>query len=63
MVSNVEGVRHPQPQHVPRSQRAELSYINRGTRNYSDILISHCLSVKWFIHLPQGPHEWHVRQL
>ena len=30
-VSNTEGVRHPQPQHVPRLQRAELIYANRGT--------------------------------
>ena len=35
MVSNMEGVRHPQPQHVPRAQLVELSYTNIGTRKYS----------------------------
>ena len=36
-VSNMEEVRHPQPQRVPRSQRAELSYTNRGMKKDSDL--------------------------
>ena len=36
-VSNMEGVRHPQPQHVPHLQREELSYTNPVTRKDSDL--------------------------
>ena len=59
----MEGVRHPQPEHVTHSQRADLSYTNCGTRKDSSLYIKHFLCVKWLIHLPQGPHEWRVCQL
>ena len=57
------GVRHSQPQHVPRLQLAELVYTNRITRKCSAIYIKHCLSLKWLIRIPQAPHWWYVRQL
>ena len=41
-VSNMEEVRHPQPQHVPCLQSTGFSYTDSGTRKESVLYIRHC---------------------
>ena len=62
MLSNMEEVRHPQPQRVPCLHITELSYPNHVTRKDSAIYIGRCLCVKWLIHIHQGLHKWHAWQ-
>ena len=56
-VSNMKEVRYPEPQNVPFSQSADLSYLNHGTRKDSGWYTRLCFYEKWLIHIPQGTHE------